>query len=56
MRENERRSVWDSWRPYHPTEYEPPDGSDPKFHNPWVPVDPISGKTAYALWRDKQGT
>lgn len=39
---------WSPWRP---------DGYpivDP-MHNPWVPVDPISGSTAYQLWQRNPG-
>lgn len=38
------------WHPYYPDGYPIRDG----FHNPWLPIDPISGNTAYDIWsKDK---
>lgn len=34
------------WTPYRPPAYPIKD----KFHNPWIPIDPISGMCAYDLW------
>jgi hypothetical protein len=40
------------WEPYRPAGY--PLHDDP-FHNPFVTVDPISGATAYAVWKNNPG-
>lgn len=36
---------WSHWRP---ADYPIQD----RRHNPWVPIDPISGKTACQMWND----
>lgn len=41
-----------TWAPYYPDDYPIQDG----IHNPWVTLDPISGKTAYAVWLDMDRT
>jgi hypothetical protein len=36
------------WRPWYPDGYPITD----EFHNPWLVIDPISGRTAFGLWNE----
>jgi len=40
------------WGPYRPPGYP----IDDPFHNPFVTVDPISGATGYAIWKQNPDT